>query len=48
MKQKCDWIHGDLEKKLTKQDLQSLWDFIQKSEVAAYYIQTESFAALMQ
>jgi hypothetical protein len=34
--------------KLTKQDLQSLWDFIQKSEVTAYYIQTESFAALMQ
>jgi hypothetical protein len=27
-----------LKKKLTKQDLQSLWDFIQKSEVAAYYI----------
>jgi hypothetical protein len=33
---------------LSKQDLQSLWDFIQKPEVAAYYIPTESFAALMQ
>jgi hypothetical protein len=46
LKQKCDQIHGDLSKnEFSKQDLQSLWDFIQKPEVTAYYIQTESFAA---
>jgi hypothetical protein len=49
LKQKCDRIHGDLSKnEFSKQDLQSLWDFIQKPEVATYYIPTESFAALMQ